>query len=335
MDSGLYDINSYQFSSFEPYTSTQRYDIENYNLGYGQNPMSTNLFCEACGAEDHDKTCCRATFGEILAWNSRPSNQSWETTPHSPLQAESHQSTQENKLDDFIKRHDRDVDKILALFPPIMEILNPLLTQFNSLSGLVDSLKTQVDDLTNENQMLKDQIAELVISNLPIEPSEVHYFAQCTSILIGVEKKLDEPHFDRNEFIQETKEDPMIDELNVLQSSIPTPTIIPSCEEEAISETKGRHRRNKRKRCSVEHAPSEFKQGDHVILYHHKSSMFPGSKSTRWSGPYNLNRVLPNDSVELWHKNSGYFLVRKIRLKPYIEPDPIKLGITDPPDPST
>ena len=127
----------------------------------------------------------------------------------------------------------------------------------------------------------------------------MHYFEQCTSILIGVEKKLDEPHFDRKKFVQETKEDPMIDELKVLQSSILTPTIITSCEERAILETKGRYRRNKRKRCSVEHAPSEFKQGDDVILYHHKSSMFPGSKSRRWSGPYYLNRVLPNDYLEL------------------------------------
>src|ERR1044071_7267277 len=101
------------------------------------------------------------------------SNQSWATTPHTPLQAKSHPSIEENKLDDFIKKHDRKVEKILALFPSIMDILNPLLTQFNSLSCLVGSLKTQVDDLTNENRMLKDQIAELVISNFPVESPKV------------------------------------------------------------------------------------------------------------------------------------------------------------------
>ena len=135
----------------------------------------------------------------------------------------------------------------------------------------------------------------------------MHYFEQCTSILIGVEKKLDESQFDREEFAQLTKEDPMIDELKVLQSSTPAPNIITSCKVKAISETKGRCRRHKRKRGSVDHAPIEFKQGDLVILYHHKSSMFPESKSTRWSGPYYLNRVLPNDSVELWHKTRGIF----------------------------
>ena len=335
MDSGIYEENSSQYSSCECYASTQTYDFENYNIGYGQNPMTSNLFCESCGAGDHNKTSCRATLGEIIAWNSQSSNQSWVTTQHTPLQAKSHPSIKDTKFDDFVMRHDRDVDKILSLFPPIMDVIKPLLAQFNSLSGLVDSLKTQVDDLATENQMLKDQIVELAISNLLVEPPKVHRFEQCPSIMIGVKKQLDEQDLDRREFIQETKEDPMFDEIKVLQSSTPTSPIITSCKVEAISETKGRSRQKKRKRRSPEHAPIELKKGDRVILYHHKSSMYPGSKSTRWSGPYYLNRVLQNDSVELWHKNSGYFLVQKIRLKPYLEPDPIELGITDPLDPST
>ena len=128
MDSGTYEANSYQYSSSEPYASTQRYDFENYNLGYGQNSMTSNLFCESCGSRDHDKTGCHATLGEIIAWNSYSSNQSWVTTPHTPFQAKSHQSITTNEFDDFIMRHDREVDMILALFPPIMDVFNPLLT---------------------------------------------------------------------------------------------------------------------------------------------------------------------------------------------------------------
>ena len=58
------------------------------------------------------------------------------------------------------------------------------------------------------------------------------------------------------------------------------------------------------------------------MLFHEKSNMFPGSKSTRWSGPYIFTRTMKNDVMELWHKSSGKFKVSKRRLKIEKNPDP-------------
>lgn len=119
--------------------------------------------------------------------------------------------------------------------------------------------------------------------------------------------------------------------------TIPKTTLeIQDCKVGAIQIKKGRSKSKKRKRSIADNRTQvEFKPGDQVILYHHKSNMYPGSKSTRWSGPYLLNRVLRDDNAELWHKNSGYFKVRKTRLKPYKESDLIEMGTTDPLDPKT
>jgi len=188
----------------------------------------------------------------------------------------------------------------------------------------------------------------------------VHITEHCSAIFLGAEKEWKDPQVDKQEHTHVNKEEPMLDESKMLQKTTPTPSTntifemqvellepmpdvvmvpnttleIQDIKVEEIQERMGRSRHKKRKRRSLdERVQVEFKKGDQVILYHHKSNMFPGSKSTRWSGPYLLNRVLKNDFVELWHKNSGYFMVRKIRLKCYKESDPIRMGITNPPDP--
>ena len=42
-----------------------------------------------------------------------------------------------------------------------------------------------------------------------------------------------------------------------------------------------------------------FKQGDRVLLYDSKLHLFPGKLKSRWTGPFTIQEVYPNGSVDL------------------------------------
>ena len=177
-----------------------------------------------------------------------------------------------------------------------------------------------------------------------MEPPKMHNIEYCSTIFQWAENEWDYLHVDKRELTKVPKDDPMVDESKMLQETTPR-TKIDTCfqmqdqlpellldvvmvpnttleiQDQKVEEVQlknGQSRHKKRKiRNFDDRVQVEFKKGDQVILYHHKSNMFSGRKSTRWSGRYLLNRALKNDSVKLWHKNSGYFMVRKIRLKHY------------------
>lgn len=76
---------------------------------------------------------------------------------------------------------------------------------------------------------------------------------------------------------------------------------------------------------------ANYKIKDKVMLYHNRSNMSPGSKSTRYSLPYLVNKVLLCDYYELWHKKSVKLRVHKRRLKQASTPDAFMEGDGDPP----
>ena len=65
-------------------------------------------------------------------------------------------------------------------------------------------------------------------------------------------------------------------------------------------------------------ACKHFKQGDQVLLYDSKLHLFPGKLKSRWTGPFTIEEVYPNGSVDLLYpKDHRVFKVNGQRPKPY------------------
>ena len=61
-----------------------------------------------------------------------------------------------------------------------------------------------------------------------------------------------------------------------------------------------------------------FKQGDQVPLYDSKLHLFPSKLKSRWTGPFTIQEVYLNGSVDLLNsKDNRVFKVNRQRLKPY------------------
>ena len=61
----------------------------------------------------------------------------------------------------------------------------------------------------------------------------------------------------------------------------------------------------------------EFNVGDVVLLFNSRLRLFPGKLKSRWSGPFDITRVLPSGAVEITDRNSAPFIVNGQRLKQY------------------
>ena len=65
-------------------------------------------------------------------------------------------------------------------------------------------------------------------------------------------------------------------------------------------------------------ARKHFKQGDQVLLYDSKLHLFLGKLKSRWTGPFTIQEVYPNGSIDLFNsKDNRVFKVNGQRLKPY------------------
>ena len=82
-------------------------------------------------------------------------------------------------------------------------------------------------------------------------------------------------------------------------------------------------------------ARKHFKQGDQVLLYSSKLHLFPGKLKSRWTGPFTIQEVYPNGSVDLFNsKDNRVFKVNGKRLKPYTmhhSADKEEILLLDPP----
>ena len=65
-------------------------------------------------------------------------------------------------------------------------------------------------------------------------------------------------------------------------------------------------------------ARKRFKQGDQVLLYDSKLHLFLGKLKSRWTGPFTIQEVYLNRSVDLFNsKDNRVFKVNRQRLKTY------------------
>ena len=82
-------------------------------------------------------------------------------------------------------------------------------------------------------------------------------------------------------------------------------------------------------------ASKNIKQGDQVLLYDSKLTLFLGKIKLRWTGPFIIHQVHPNGSVDLLNaKDSKIFKVNGQKLKPYaaqFAADKEKIPLLDPP----
>ena len=82
-------------------------------------------------------------------------------------------------------------------------------------------------------------------------------------------------------------------------------------------------------------ARKNFKQGDQVLLYDSKLHLFPGKLKSRWTGPFTIQEVYSNGSVDLLNsKENRVFKVNGQRLKPYAaqhSTDKEDIPLLDPP----
>ena len=82
-------------------------------------------------------------------------------------------------------------------------------------------------------------------------------------------------------------------------------------------------------------ARKHFKQGDQVLLYDSKLHLFPGKLKSRWIGPFTIQEVYPNGSMDLFNpKDCRVFKVNGQRLKPYAvqhSTDKEEIPLLDPP----
>ena len=61
-----------------------------------------------------------------------------------------------------------------------------------------------------------------------------------------------------------------------------------------------------------------FEEGDMVLLFNSRLKLFPGKLLSRWSGPFQVTKALPNGVVEVWSESTSTFKVNGQRLKPYL-----------------
>lgn len=65
----------------------------------------------------------------------------------------------------------------------------------------------------------------------------------------------------------------------------------------------------------------EFKEGDKVLLYNSRLKLFPGKLKSRWSGPFQVEKVFPYGSIEVRGDGTEAFKVNDQHLKLYYEGD--------------
>ena len=82
-------------------------------------------------------------------------------------------------------------------------------------------------------------------------------------------------------------------------------------------------------------ARKHFQKGDQVLLYDSKLHLFPGKLKSRWTGPFTIQEVYLNGSIDLLSaKDNRVFKVNGQRLKPYAAQhliDKEEIPLLDPP----
>ncbi|XP_010497029.1 PREDICTED: uncharacterized protein LOC104774060 [Camelina sativa] len=69
-----------------------------------------------------------------------------------------------------------------------------------------------------------------------------------------------------------------------------------------------------------------LKAGDKVLLFNSKLWLFPGKHKSRWSGPFEIKKVLPYGAVTLLGKDETEFTVNAQRVKKYMANENTEVG---------
>ena len=81
----------------------------------------------------------------------------------------------------------------------------------------------------------------------------------------------------------------------------------------------------------------EFKEGDIVLLFNSRLKLFPGKLRSRWSGPFEINKVFPSGAIEIKGNSIEPFIVNGQRLKHYFNVGNLNysayLQLSEPPTP--
>ncbi|XP_031131848.1 uncharacterized protein LOC116033232 [Ipomoea triloba] len=68
----------------------------------------------------------------------------------------------------------------------------------------------------------------------------------------------------------------------------------------------------------------EFVVGDRILLYNSRLKLFPGKLKSRWSGPFEVTKVYPYDTLEISHPEKDIFKVNGQQVKKYYDTDVVK-----------
>ena len=61
----------------------------------------------------------------------------------------------------------------------------------------------------------------------------------------------------------------------------------------------------------------DFNIGDPVLLFNSRLRLFPGKLRSRWTGPFEVSKVLKSGAVEIKNNSCAPFVVNGQRLKLY------------------
>ena len=61
----------------------------------------------------------------------------------------------------------------------------------------------------------------------------------------------------------------------------------------------------------------QFQIGEWVLLFNSRFRLFPEKLKSRWSGPFQVQKVHPHGAVQVWSDRTGAFKVNGQRLKHY------------------
>ena len=77
-----------------------------------------------------------------------------------------------------------------------------------------------------------------------------------------------------------------------------------------------------------------FNKGDQVLLYDSKLHLFPGKLKSRWTGPFIVQQVYSNGSMDLLNPNDNRVIkVNGQRVNPYVVQQTVReeILLLDPP----
>jgi len=67
-----------------------------------------------------------------------------------------------------------------------------------------------------------------------------------------------------------------------------------------------------------------------VLLFNSRLKLFPKKLRSRWSGPFQVAKILPNGTVEVQSESTETFIVNGQQLKPYLVGQPIEKALSTP-----